>query len=155
MRVSWSPAEGDDDDVTTRSTLRTRELENINGQRTSVYTFNTQHRERGRERDASVLSSDQPVGVNVPDVRQVDVAPRGNVEASLFMENLLGVLSYLDLHGLAGTLHQRGNLDSVTEHRVVGDLGSDHPANNLGNNSIKDCHPQPHPPGHCEVPSGA
>ena len=47
------------------------------------------------------------------------------------MENLLGVLSDLDLHRLAGTLHQRGNLNSVTEDRVVRDLGSNNPANNL------------------------
>ena len=54
------------------------------------------------------------------------------------MENLLGVLSDLDLHGLAGTLHQRGNLNSVTKHRVVGNLGSHNPTNNLENNSIND-----------------
>merc|ERR1711874_646409 len=47
------------------------------------------------------------------------------------MENLLGILSDLDLHGLAGTLHERGNLNSVTEHRVVGNLGSNNPANHL------------------------
>ena len=74
MRVSWSPAEGDDDDVITGSTLwpgtvgggQSPGLEH----QYTEYTLNTQHKE------ASVLSSNEPVGVDVPDVGQVNVASR-------------------------------------------------------------------------------
>ena len=66
MRVSWSPAEGDHDEVTTWSTPWPGGVgggdPGLEHQNTEYITLNTQHRE------ASVLPSNQPVGVDVPDV---------------------------------------------------------------------------------------
>lgn len=43
----------------------------------------------------------------------------------------LGCWSYLNLHGHATALHQRGQLHSVTKHRVVRDLGAHHSPHHL------------------------